>query len=443
MTTCPRGLARRLVPLVALVLAATTLGVLGGAGGTPSAAASPSGDRARCPQLKLADHWYGDNAELIQQAIDDAGRCSWHGDPPKNRPYAVFDWDNTVIKNDISDQTIAWMLRHDQIPQPRHRDWHTTSRYMTDEGAAALREACGDLAKPGEGLPTSSDVGCADELWSVRKNQETTDGDEVFAGYHHRHMEAAYAWVGQILAGYTPAKVRKIASAARTAALDAPIGATQTVGSHTDVTAWIRYYPEMKDLIRTLAKAGIRPWIVSASPKEFADVWSPGVGVSPKHTLGVFQTLRKGRLSGHLEGCGGIPDGADAIMTYIDGKRCFINERIVGITGKKALKPAPKRLRPVLAGGDATTDDAMLRDATGVHVVLNRNSPELMCFAYDGNKTGDGRWAINPMFIQPLPKFDEGYPCSTTAYTTAKGDPAPVRRPDGSVIPDQEDTVFE
>ena len=41
-------------------------------------------------------------------------------------------------------------------------------------------------------------------------------------------------------------------------ALTAPIGATQRVGSSTE-TAWICYYPEMDDLIRTLKKAGIEP----------------------------------------------------------------------------------------------------------------------------------------------------------------------------------------
>ncbi|HMQ37119.1 MAG TPA: hypothetical protein PKE46_05070 [Micropruina sp.] len=71
-------------------------------------------------------------------------------------------------------------------------------------------------------------------------------------------MEAMYAWVGQIMQGYTPAQVRRIAAQARTAALTAPIGATQRVGSSTE-TAWIRYYPEMDDLIRTLKKAGIEP----------------------------------------------------------------------------------------------------------------------------------------------------------------------------------------
>ncbi len=411
---------------------------------TPSAAATASGaveaaDDDSCPTLELAANWSGDNARLIQDAIDKYGRCGWpDGNPPKVLPYAVFDWDNTVIKNDISDQTIFWMLRNDKILQPPGRNWHRTSRYMTVEGAVALRKACGKLAAPGEPLPTSTNVLCADEILSVRKTQETTDGQAAFYGENQRYMQAMYAWVSQIMQGYTPAEARAIATQAKDEALNAPIGATQQVGSSTE-TAWVRYYPEIRDLISTLKRAGIEPWIVSASPKEFADVWGPGVGVDAAHTIGITQVIRDGKLTGHLEGCGGLPNGSDAIMPYIDGKRCFINQTILGVKGARALSPMPASQRPVLAAGDATTDVSMVLDAVGVHVVLNRNKAELMCRAFDN---ADGLWAVNPMFINPLPKMEGTYPCSTTAYTDAAGNPAPVRRADGSVIPDQEDMVF-
>jgi len=112
---------------------------------------------------------------------------------------------------------------------------------------------------------------------------------------------------------------------------------------------------------------------------------------------------------------------------------------ILGVKGARALRPMPASLRPVLAGGDATTDVSMVRDGVGVHVVLNRNKAELMCYAFDN---ADKRWAVNPMFIEPLPKMKGTYPCSTTAYTDFAGNPGPVKRINGSVIPDQKDTVF-
>ena len=124
---------RRIIPAAALVIAACLA--------TAGSAAAQSG---ACP--KLSQPWYGSNAQRIQTVIDARGTCSGL---PGGRPLAVFDWDNTIIKNDISDQTFFWMLRHDKVRQPAGRDWTTTSTYMTRAGARALRRACGSLADPG------------------------------------------------------------------------------------------------------------------------------------------------------------------------------------------------------------------------------------------------------------------------------------------------------
>ena len=177
--------------------------------------------------------------------------------------------------------------------------------------------------------------------------------------------------------------------------------------------------------------------MVSASPQEWADVWGKGVGIDRAHTIGIRTLKRHGKIVPHLRGCGPVRDGQDAIMTYINGKRCWINKVINGNNKASALKLAPWGKRQALAGGDATTDVRMLRDATGVHVVLNRNRAELMCHAFYNR---DRRWVVNPMFIQPLPKYEPGYPCSTTAFTRADGSPGPVREA-GKVIPDQQDRI--
>jgi hypothetical protein len=62
-----------------------------------------------------------------------------------------------------------------------------------------------------------------------------------------------------------------------------------------------------------------------------------------------------------------------------------------------------------------------------------------MCRAYDDS---DGRWIVNPMFIEPKKERTTPYPCATTGYIAADGEAQPVRRADGSVIPDQRDSVF-
>jgi hypothetical protein len=46
------------------------------------------------------------------------------------------------------------------------------------------------------------------------------------------------------------------------------------------------------------------------------------------------------------------------------------------------------------------------------------------------------------MFIEPLPRFTAGYPCSTKGMIDASGEESPVIGDDGAVIPDQADRVF-
>ena len=389
--------------------------------GAPAAQAQQTG---LCPRLQLGPTWYGDNAARLDAVIDAAGTC--HGNPAVTRPYAVFDWDNTMIKNDISDQTIFWLLRNSKIRQPPRKDWATTSRYMSRAGARALGAACGPLAPAGQRLPTGRGTKAAagaptrSSRSDWRKRHHGQAG--VRAGQCAAH--AAHVCVGRAgVAGIQSSQVRGFAAAARRAALRAPIGATWRVGSSKQ-TAWIRYYSQMRDLVATLKAAGIEPWIVSASPKPFADVWGGGIGIDPEHTIGVEQIVRDGRLTTHLKGCGPIADGRDSIITYVDGKRCFINKIILGI-GRKALEPAPASRRQVIGAGDSDTDATMVRDATGAHIA---DQPQ-QARAHVPRLRQRGR----PMDRQPdvhraPAQLKTPYPCSTTAFVTAGGKERPLHR---------------
>ncbi|MEV5974904.1 haloacid dehalogenase-like hydrolase [Streptomyces sp. NPDC051921] len=398
---------------------------------TASAAARPAGP-PRCPSLTVSEGWYGDNKARIEDLL--AARCATKA-PRGEKPVAVFDWDNTVIKNDVGDATFYWLLRNDRIRPPRHGDWTTTSRYLTAEAADALGAACPTGVRT---LPTSSDTPCADELLSVYGTGATTGGRTAFAGHDHRRMEPQYAWLAQLVRGWTASEVRSFAAAARAENLAAAQGATQQVGSK-QVTGWVRYYAQQRDLIHALQGAGFDVWIVSASPEPVVDVWARGVGVDPSHAIGIRNTTEHGRLTSHLKGCGSVRDGEDRMITYIDGKRCWINQEIFGVHGPAAERVQPAARRQVFAAGDSDTDVSFLRDATGLRLVLNRNKNELMCRAYDNS---DGRWIVNPMFIDPKKPKPTPYPCATAGYTAADGTAEPVRRADGSVVPDQQDRVY-
>src|SRR4051812_35963558 len=50
---------------------------------------------------------------------------------------AVFDWDNTIIKNDISDAITYYFLQHDRVRRPRR--WSDLSPYLTQKALDALQ----------------------------------------------------------------------------------------------------------------------------------------------------------------------------------------------------------------------------------------------------------------------------------------------------------------
>lgn len=430
----PRS-TRRLRAVAAAVLAAGTL-----VAAAPAAPAHRPGTPCATPQLKAG--WYGDNQARLQRLIDTYGRCAPHR-PGRPKPVAVFDWDNTVVKNDVGDATMFWLLRNGKIRQPDRGDWSTTSRFLTPAAAGALAGACGGLARPGAPLPTGAGTPaadrCADEVNAVYGTAATRAGAAAFAGWDRRTTEPGYAWLAQLTQGWTAREVRAFAAAARTENLAAPVGAVQRVGSGT-ATGWVRYYDQQKDLVAGLQKAGFDVWISSASPQPVVEVWARGVGIDAGHVIGIRNTTaRDGRLTAHLKGCGSVRDGADTMITYIDGKRCWINQEVFGVRGAAAERVQPPARRQVFAAGDSDTDISFLRDATALRLVVNRNKNELMCRAYDD---GDGKWIVNPMFIEPKKQRTAPYPCATTGYVDHDGTPGPVRRDDATVIPDQADSVY-
>ncbi|WP_405446582.1 haloacid dehalogenase-like hydrolase [Streptomyces erythrochromogenes] len=429
----PRTTTRR---LQALAAAAITVAALVAVGPTAEAA----GPGAPCTTPQLEPGWYGDNRARLQQLIDRHGRCNPYR-PGRAKPVAVFDWDNTVVKNDVGDATMFWLLRNSRIRQPAHGDWSTTSRFLTPAAARALADACGALARPGTPLPTGTPVGagCADEINAVYGTAATRTGAAAFAGWDRRTMEPGYAWLPQLMQGWTARQIRGFAAAARTENLAAPVGATQQVGTGR-ATGWVRYYDQQKDLVKSLRKAGFDVWISSASPQPVVEVWAEDVGIDADHVIGIRNTTtRGGAYTTRLQGCGSVRDGADTMITYIDGKRCWINQEVFGVRGPAAERIQPAARRQVFAAGDSDTDISFLRDATALRLVVNRNKNELMCRAYDNS---DGKWIVNPMFIEPKKQKTSPYPCSTTGYADHDGTPGPVRRGDGTVVPDQADTVF-
>lgn len=412
--------------LRALVAAVTVLALAG------CHDSHPSTTGAGCRTLAADPGWYGDNRDRINAMINQLGSCGKPGSVSHTAPLALFDWDNTMIRNDIGRATFFWVVRNAKVRQPAGGDWSTTSTFLTPPAAAALAAACGSLAPAGQPLPTDGpDTGCADELVSIYSNGETRSHAPAFAGYNHRRFKPVDAWLVQLLAGWTDADITGFAAAARQQNLDAPQNAEQTVGSTRQV-GWVRYYTQMRDLVGTLRDNGFDVRVISASPELVVRVWAADVGVTADRVMGVLTDHDGDRVTPHLALCGGEPS-----MPFNEGKRCRVNEQVLGIQGAAAFEPVPETRRQVFAAGDSDGDVTFVSDATALRLALNRNQIELMCRAY---ANADGRWLINPTFINPLPQGPP-YPCATQGFDTPDGGQAELRQADGSAVAEQQDRV--
>jgi phosphoserine phosphatase len=410
-------------------LTAATLSLAGCGDSVDESEGDPSD--TQCRVLAADPGWYGDNRDRINDMISKRGACGKTGSVADGAPLALLDWDNTIVKNDIGNATLFWMMRNSKVRLPANGDWTSTSQYLTAPAAAALAAACGGLAAPGQPLPTGTNARCANELTSVYIDRQTRTGAAAFANYNHRRIDPSAAWGAQLLAGWTEADVTGFAQGARKQSLDAPEGDEQSVGT-TRQTGWVRYYTQMRDLVGTLQADGFDVRIISASPEPVVRVWAADVGVTGDRVMGTRTEQDGDVLTTRLALCGGEPS-----IPYNEGKRCRVNEQVYGVAVPAAFDQLPEPRRQAFAAGDADGDATFIADATALRLVINRNQIELMCRAYADL---DGRWLVNPMFINPLGVSPQ-YPCATQGFDESNGHQGPLPRPDGSAVPDQEDRV--
>ncbi|WP_434388937.1 haloacid dehalogenase-like hydrolase [Melittangium boletus] len=384
-----------------------------GAPGTPGPegpAGTPPGP-ARLLDDKVG-RWLPDNRTRLNTLLSTRGIASATFNP-RDRPVAVFDWDNTVVKNDMGDATLFWMLTHDQVLQPEGRDWARTSTHLTADARAALNRACDALAAPGEALPTSTQAPCADEIVSIYSGNKTRAGQAAWDQAVTLTMNTAYAWAAQLQAGHTPEALRGFARAAYAQNAFNPVGTTQTVGTTSGLAFHVKVYDEMVDLIETMQANGFDVWVLTASPQFVVDAISEQlVGIKPQRVVGIRTVAdATGRVTARLQGCGTVADGADTLITYDQGKRCWINKAIFHLPAEQQqARAADEARRPVFAAGDSDTDLAFVQDATALKLAINRNRVQLMCNAY---ANAGSRWLVQPMFVGPRGQQSAPYACTT------------------------------
>jgi hypothetical protein len=291
-------------------------------------------------------------------------------------PVAIFDWDNTVVFNDIGDYFFNWMMENDLF---KFNDWRETSPYLTEESIKFLKENC----KIEDGFIKGSDIKCFNAMSRIYNDGKLPDNTPAFAGYDPDIYQPAYAWLGHLLAGYRVEDLEKLCAMAVSEAVKEEA---------------VTIYPQMEWLIYKLQEKGFHVEIITASPKILVVPFANYLGIHEDNVSGIENVIKDGVITADFIGCGTFKDGENKIMTYKKGKRCKMNEKIFGITGSKALEPATDlSKRPLFGAGDSDTDYHFMIDVTGLRLLINRNTPMI---TKEAEENKDGRWIINePFFV--------------------------------------------
>jgi phosphoserine phosphatase len=280
-------------PALLLLAALISAAMLGGCANAPNSAASSSQTQNA---VKLADrNWDTFNKSQMEKFLATYGKTSANYNPAKP-PYAVFDWDNTMVFLDVEEAVFIYQLEHLRFAMtPEQMD-------------KALRMAVpkGNFVKDynnAAGQPVNIDLVVPDAVDSYRwiyTNYKGMKGtlslDEVKKNPHYtnfvtktRYMyeaigdtfdvSVAYPWVLYLFTGMNESQVRGMVNETLVWQKTQPIEKVKWTSpaslpgkAGVVSVSWkngLRMVPEMQDTFKAFRDAGIDIWICTAS---FGDV---------------------------------------------------------------------------------------------------------------------------------------------------------------------------
>lgn len=332
-------------------------------------------------------NWYSNNYSALEKVIKEYGKDS-KGYNDKEKPYAVFDWDNTTIMNDVEEALLAYQLTNLEFKMtPEELEEVIKTNIPKDN----FSDKCNNK----EGKPVNIDSISEDIIKDYRylydnykgfkgdKSLEEIQKDEQYMDFKAKlrylysaigesfSSDVSYPWVTYLFKGMTSDEVAKLTEKSNDYWLKEKLGVETWTSSENmpgkagvvSVTfdTGLRTIKEQQNLYKTLMKNGIDVYICSASyidvVKEFAT--NPKYGYElPKENIYAMELLKAedGRIKAELN--------PDYFQTQGKGKTETIN---------KFLVPVHKK-GPVIAGGDSNGDYYMLSDFedTKVSLIINR-----------------------------------------------------------------------
>lgn len=333
-------------------------------------------------------NWAPKNYDDLSAVIAAYGNKSSNYDANK-KPYAVFDWDNTTILNDVEEALLAYQLMNLEFKMTPEEFSETIRTNIPKDN---FKENCNNKdGKPvnidSVGADIDSDYKFLYENYKGFKGDKSLDEIKKTNEYKDfiaktRYLYAAigetfssdisYPWVTYLFRGMNKDEVAKLTEKSNDFWIAHELGEETWTSPEelpgkagivsVDFRTGLRTIKEQQNLYKTLMANGIDVYICSASfidvVQEFAT--NPKYGYElPKENVFAMQLKRddKGIIQAQFDN--------EYFQTQSEGKTKTI---------KKFLMEKHGNVGPVIVGGDSNGDVAMLSDFenTKFSLIVNR-----------------------------------------------------------------------
>lgn len=352
-----------------------------------------------------ANQWAPYTRSAINRLLNEEGNGSDTYNPLE-KPYAVFDFDNTTIINDIEEATFVYQIENllyrvtpEKLKEVLETGIPDVNAYFAEgyENASGKRITTAMLADDitadyrdmadisGVSLPLTTSS--PQELSAVHMTDAYLDFraklrflyDAVNATFD---SSVGYPWVLYQFAGFTRAEVETIALASLEYWMNygsftkltwtSPSGRPGSAGIvSVSYKTGLAIPQEMKDLYQKLRANGIDVYICSASLKEVVQA----VASNPKYGLdvpleNVYAMMLQSKKNGDRDEFINAYDNS-YFMTYAAGKVKTIDRFIAPLHGGRG---------PILVAGDSAGDYEMISsyDDTRLGLIVNRVRKDAM-----------------------------------------------------------------
>lgn len=374
-------------------LSAATLAVLT-ACQVPNAPLSGSQNAATvAPQssskaILIKGAWEDQLYAKLNQLIAEHGKASPNY-KAENRPYVVFDWDNTTIINDIGEATFTYQIENLAFKMsPQQFNQAIRKNLPTDNFGAAWNNKDGkpvnidliaqDLVKSYTYIYQNySGMAGKKSLAEIKSTPEYQDFSAKLRYLYEAvgdsfSSDISYPWVTYLYAGFTSDEVMQITAKAIDQGVTDPLkyvvwtSPENLKGKAGQVSvkfkSGLRSVPEMQDLYNKLQENGIEVYVCSAS---YMDVIME-YATNPKYGYNVpKQNVTAMMLKKDKNG---------VIQAELDSNYSQTQGKGKTETIKKLIAPKHQNQEPLLVAGDSNGDYAMMTDfpKMQVGVVFNR-----------------------------------------------------------------------